>query len=269
VGVIPVGEVSAVAKRYEQVADDLRQQVQTGALTPGERLPSEEALASRYRVGLPTLRQALSVLQAEGLIEKRHGRGNFIREPRQRVEYANDRHWFWDAPDRGADPAVRRPRAADQGIEVDVSVDEVDACRDLASRMGVPPGTRLMEYIHRSNHVGDEAPHSIARSYVVRGMLTVTPQAGENPSPWGDEVGGWLTAAGVELERIIERLIARPPSVEESEALGLAPGVAVLAVERTLFDAEGRVVWVADVVMSGDRAVAVYTTSLCRAHQLC
>ncbi|MFD4747805.1 GntR family transcriptional regulator [Streptomyces rubiginosohelvolus] len=50
----------------------------------GERLPSEAQPAARYTVSTPTLRSALALLQAEGLVEKVHGEGNFVRPPSSR-----------------------------------------------------------------------------------------------------------------------------------------------------------------------------------------
>ena len=47
------------------------------------RIPSETELADRFRVSLPTIRQALAVLRAEGLIESRHGIGTFVKENRR------------------------------------------------------------------------------------------------------------------------------------------------------------------------------------------
>lgn len=53
-------------KAYEEIADELRERITSGALQPGQRLPSEEQLKQRYGKGGPTVRQALDVLVAEG-----------------------------------------------------------------------------------------------------------------------------------------------------------------------------------------------------------
>lgn len=46
---------------------------------PGTALPAEAALAKEHGVALGTLRQALALLVAEGLLERQHGRGTFVR----------------------------------------------------------------------------------------------------------------------------------------------------------------------------------------------
>ncbi|MGW1927026.1 GntR family transcriptional regulator, partial [Streptomyces massasporeus] len=71
----------------DTIAEDLRTQITTGHLKPGDRLPSEPKLATHYKVSTPTIRQALALLQAEGLIEKTHGKGNFVRTPLRRITY--------------------------------------------------------------------------------------------------------------------------------------------------------------------------------------
>ncbi|MFF2927099.1 UTRA domain-containing protein [Streptomyces celluloflavus] len=126
-----------------------------------------------------------------------------------------------------------------------------------------------MEFVYRSRRNVDEAPYSMVRSYLVHSALT---EAQMEPvdigSPWGDAYQRWLVGAGVQLDHVVERLTARPPTVEEAMALGLTPGVSVLAIQRSSFDVRGVVVETGDLVMSGDRVAAVYSTSVDHAHQL-
>lgn len=57
----------------EQVADDLRRRILMGDLTDGSELPVEDLLRAEYPVSKPTLREAMRVLEAEGLITVRRG----------------------------------------------------------------------------------------------------------------------------------------------------------------------------------------------------
>lgn len=57
----------------EQVADDLRRRILTGELDDASSLPVEEHLRSEYPVSKPTLREAMRMLEAEGLITVRRG----------------------------------------------------------------------------------------------------------------------------------------------------------------------------------------------------
>lgn len=73
----PVTRVRA----HEEVAEQLRTLMQRGELRPGDRLPPERELAGQFGVSRATIRQALSVLQAVGVVESRVGSGTFTRIP--------------------------------------------------------------------------------------------------------------------------------------------------------------------------------------------
>lgn len=64
--------------RYGWLAASLRARITQGEWSPGTALPAEVALAAEHGVALGTLRQALALLVAEGLLERRHGRGTFV-----------------------------------------------------------------------------------------------------------------------------------------------------------------------------------------------
>ena len=64
---------------YVQLADTIREQIKTGEIQVGDMLPSENEMIKRYSVARLTVREALSILVNEGLLEKRHGKGTFCR----------------------------------------------------------------------------------------------------------------------------------------------------------------------------------------------
>ncbi|GAA2906697.1 hypothetical protein GCM10010517_72910 [Streptosporangium fragile] len=74
----PDPEVSP-AYRYQAIADDLREQIRTGSLAAGSRVPSELALCRRHGASRNTVRQALGELEREGVIVVRHGKGRFVQ----------------------------------------------------------------------------------------------------------------------------------------------------------------------------------------------
>ncbi len=62
----------------DEVADRLASHILSAGLPPGDRLPSADALASSYGVSRTVIREALSRLKAEGLVETRQGSGAFV-----------------------------------------------------------------------------------------------------------------------------------------------------------------------------------------------
>jgi GntR family transcriptional regulator len=65
---------------YVRVAQDIEEQVATGELRPGDKLPAETALADHYGVAVNTVRRAMVELRKRGLIESVWGKGTFITE---------------------------------------------------------------------------------------------------------------------------------------------------------------------------------------------
>jgi GntR family transcriptional repressor for pyruvate dehydrogenase complex len=63
------------------IAGDLRMQIETRVLQPGDQLPGHRDLAASYDVSLGSAREAISILIGDGLVETRHGRGTFVAEP--------------------------------------------------------------------------------------------------------------------------------------------------------------------------------------------
>jgi GntR family transcriptional repressor for pyruvate dehydrogenase complex len=63
---------------YEEVAEQLRGFIDAQGLKPGDRLPPEREIASRLAVSRTSVRQALTALQAIGLLKMRHGEGAYL-----------------------------------------------------------------------------------------------------------------------------------------------------------------------------------------------
>ena len=67
-------------KLYEEVAARIRDLIASGELGPGRALPSERKLAEQFKVGRAVIREAIRQLEVSGLVESRHGGGNYVRE---------------------------------------------------------------------------------------------------------------------------------------------------------------------------------------------
>ncbi|MBX6353089.1 MAG: FadR family transcriptional regulator [Thermoflavifilum sp.] len=66
-------------KRYLRVAEALRGLIEDGVFRSGDRLPPLRELAERFGVSRATVREALSILRGQGLVEFRHGDGTYVR----------------------------------------------------------------------------------------------------------------------------------------------------------------------------------------------
>ena len=66
--------------KYQELTEQLRLQIVSGEIAPGQNLPSENTLSAQYQVSRQTVRKALAILQNEGYIYAEHGRGTFCSE---------------------------------------------------------------------------------------------------------------------------------------------------------------------------------------------
>ncbi|RRQ85295.1 GntR family transcriptional regulator [Streptomyces griseofuscus] len=228
--------------RHHEIADDLRQQITTGRIKPGERLPSEAGLAVRYKVSTVTLRNALAVLQAEGLVEKIHGKGNFVRHRPRKTVYVGG----WGI----LDPWT----AGEAALRLTVRTTTVQAHGHLATLLKVPPDSPLAEFFCVS-HEG-ASPHGLARIYTPPDLAPASAQAGNSPSR---ETATRFAVLSTMRTTVRETACARPPTPEEASVLRLRSSEPVLAITRIATDASGRVIEAALLAFPGNRVDAVFT----------
>lgn len=65
---------------YEQVRDGLRQLLMSGAISPGEKLPSVRALAAKLTINPNTIQRAYEALEKEGYVYTQLGKGTFAAQ---------------------------------------------------------------------------------------------------------------------------------------------------------------------------------------------
>ncbi len=66
-------------KISEEIVEQIKAHISQGQLRPGERVPSERELAAMLGVSRPSVREAIMVLEAMGLVESRQGGGTYVR----------------------------------------------------------------------------------------------------------------------------------------------------------------------------------------------
>ena len=67
----------------QELVDALGERIREGQLAPGDKLPTEAAVMAEFGVSRTVVREAISKLQAAGLVETRHGVGTFVVGPGQ------------------------------------------------------------------------------------------------------------------------------------------------------------------------------------------
>jgi GntR family transcriptional regulator len=139
----------------------------------------------------------------------------------------------------------------------------IDAPPEVAARFNVDSGTQLLKRVYRTRAKSEVAPLSLVTSYLLLDHVSTNPELLEAANePWPGGTQSQLFTVGIEVDRIDDEITARPPYADESAALDLEPGVAVLVLWKTSVDVTGRVVEVSEVILPGDRTKIVYSTQL-------
>ncbi len=237
---------------YKQVAAEIRDAIHAGTHTPGQPLPSETDLMGTYGVSRPTVRQAVSMLRAEGLVDVIHGKGSFVRAlqatgsdtaPLDRtITRSGQRYQTPAGPWNPAEqPAIYRART-DRTTGPLLAMDEEElmiACDRLL--IHEPTGSRAL---HR----------------VLLPMATVegTPLADAPETP-PEQAYAVLAAAGHKLTWR-ETVRTRLPQPDERAALGLPEATPILIAYRVTCDANDhdRALILEETRIGGDRGELTY-----------
>jgi GntR family transcriptional regulator len=251
---VRLGELDPVSDRavFRQIADQLRDAIERERLKEGERLPSETKLIDHYGVARMTVRNAIQILQAEGLVVAEHGRGVFVRRHPPVRRLASDR---FARRHRELGKAAFIAEAEQAGSKPDVDsivVREERPSAEIVARLG----TSRKVLARRRRYLLDGRPVETATSYIPLDIARGTPIADRNPGPGG--IYARLEDLGHRLDHFDEEVRARMPAPGEAKALRLAPGVPVVHLVRTAYDTEDRPVEVCDTVMAADAYVLSY-----------
>ena len=109
---------------YQRLRDELVDKIASQTWRPGELMPTEAELASSHGIAIGTVRKAIDALVADGLVERRQGRGTFVRRPR--FEDSLSRFFRHATPDG---PTVPQSRLLDRKLVAAPPEQVVDALR--------------------------------------------------------------------------------------------------------------------------------------------
>ena len=73
---------NSIVPLYEQLVEQLRRDIENGVYSKTGRLPPEDKLSGQYQVSRITIRRAVEELVSQDLVEKKQGKGTFIRTPK-------------------------------------------------------------------------------------------------------------------------------------------------------------------------------------------
>lgn len=215
---------------HERIAADLRDDIMSGELPPGARLPSTTQLTSRFDASNATVQKALQLLKDEHLVVGRAGAAVTVREHRQRTlrPAASLAPAGTGEPHRWPSEAARHGTHA-RSVILDVAESRPPA--DVRDALGLPAdGTALL----RSQLLLiDDEPAELVASYYPLGIAVGTPMMDRRKIKGGTPV--LLTELGHPPRLSVDRVSARIPTHEQYEALRLTSSLPVLRTLRVVY----------------------------------
>ena len=91
---------------YEQIEEQIKSQIMTGALTAGEALPSMRVLAKELKISIITTKRAYEDLERDGFIESVTGKGSFVTAVNSDIVKENMMFEIQELLDKACDKAV-------------------------------------------------------------------------------------------------------------------------------------------------------------------
>lgn len=218
---------------------------------PGEPLASEAELMDQYDVSRNTVRRALDLLEAEGLISSSQGSRRLVRDSHQ---------WHWSmsewerAHSNDGDAWANTIRAQGGQPENDLQIVAEQASAEVAHALGIEEGAAIQAR-HRLRSVNGE-PHQLSDSYFPP-FVTDDNELFWRPTDLGVQ-GGLLAATGHKQVRWHDTLTARMPRAEEAQRLRMPAGTPLLVHTRVGYDEQDRPVRYMVTRMAADRVEVSY-----------
>jgi GntR family transcriptional regulator len=240
--------------QHQVVANDLRHRLIGGEWPVGTKLPSRAQLAKHYNVGPNVVQKAQERLIIEGLLEGRAGSGTYVATPRERRRMVRSRH----RERRGGSPfRADMAELGRQGTWEAHSQARTPAPEHIAHRLGIEPGDPCVRTTYE--FLADNRPAQLSVSWEPMAITGETPIVLPEMGPFaGRGVVERMRSIGVGIVTAVE--VPRPgrATQEQANLLGISLGDLVLIIERTYFDADGRAVETADIIVPDVRWEVAY-----------
>jgi GntR family transcriptional regulator len=246
--------------RYQEIANDLRRQIESGELPRESQLPTEVELQKRFSASRNTVRDAVTVLVREHLLETRGREGTFVTKahvPFVTTLSTDPNTGISGIGEEGATyPALVRQQDRNAGAK-DPEVTVLKCPPQIAARLGIEEAEYVVRR-HQERYI-EETVWSLQTSYypmkwVERGAARLL-----TPKDIPEGAVEYLSnTIGLRQSSYRDLLWARQPNETEKTLFNLTINHMVIEVYRTSFAEDGTPVRVTVTVYPADRNQIVY-----------
>jgi GntR family transcriptional regulator len=224
---------------YVKIRESLRQQITSGELAMGQKLPSEDELAAQFGVSRMTVRQGITDLIDEGLLYRRHGVGTFVTYPHVERDHTRLTNFFENSDAKGI-------KAKASVITLEVLTAKPKAVKALYLKEG-DSVIRI-----KTLRYADDIPVTVHDAYIpyklFSGILDLGRQALETQPLWTI-----FESFGYRVKSAVQRLEAREADEELARLMEIEEGAPILFKERTVYSDDGTPVEFTHCYNRGDR----------------
>jgi DNA-binding GntR family transcriptional regulator len=221
---MPIEKTSA----SEQIANELRAQIQAGEFKPGSTLPSDAELAARFDVSKPTITKARAMLVALGLVASRSGAASTIRDTLGAVHHLR----------RARQTGRIYPEGHYARI---VHASLAPASPEVAAALAIDTGSPVIQR-RRITNAADDTPLATSTSYFAAALADQCPallsieRIAQGTTLYVEQQTGRAATS------IAATVSCRPGGSQpdsDAQHLKLPPDTYLLALSTTTYDASG------------------------------
>jgi len=223
---------------YEQVAGELRRQIEDGLLAPGSKISTHKDLAHQFGVSAITVRRAIRDLILEGLLVSRQGIGVFARNQHRIVRSlsaAPTTPFAAEIRKAGVEPGIRQ-----------LSFSLLPAPADVAAQLKLNAGALICRY--EKLILGDSEPVSREVTYLPQDIgLKLQSELSQA------FVFSLLKEKGITFDHIDFQIQGVGASESDARVFGLAVGFPMIVVDYTLVRPNGSAIATGVIISRSDR----------------
>jgi GntR family transcriptional regulator len=239
---------------YRQIAEDLREQIESGQIEHGQQLRTEIELREHYNASRNTVRDAIKWLTTLGLVETRPGQGTFVvakidpfvttltRKEGEVAEGGQSTSYLSKVGD-SLEPESKSVRVEIQG-----------APEHVAAQLGIAPGTEVISR-HEQRHV-ERKPYSLQTSFY---LMEFADRGADRLRRSGNIDGGAVQylreTLGIKQVGYRDWIAVRVPNADEADffKVPMDGRIAMYEISRTAFDGNGNPIRLTVTVLPADR----------------
>ena len=213
--------------KYHQLAQILRQQIESGTYQIGDQLPSETQLGLDYQLSRGTVRQALQELMRAGLVRSEHGHGTYVTRPAPQKAAFELARFDQETRARQQIPSTRL-----------IQAEIIPAEKAVATRLELPAGERVYRIVRL--RLANDLPVVYETRHLAHALC---PSLLENDLTSASIHDLLVHKYNIPLVRTAHVIEARGLPELEAQALNVTTGTAAFFIDRlTYTEQAGRVI---------------------------